>query len=73
VSLEGGLALAAQRQGGLAVVDYSDPFLPREVGRRAAGWWIYHAAATETHLYLAAGHGGVLVLRRGECPRPQGR
>jgi hypothetical protein len=70
VTLLDGLALVAQRQGGLAAVDYSNPYSPRRVGRLGGPWWIYQAAAAAQHLYLAAGHSGVLVVRRQPCPEP---
>ena len=56
----------AAGDGGLRVVDVSDPATPREVGYYDTQGWAQEVTLAGDDIYLADDLGGLLILRFGE-------
>ena len=64
--VRGSYAYVAAGDGGLRVVDISNPAAPREAGYYDTQGWTQEVALAGDDIYLADDPGGLLILRFGE-------
>ncbi|MFN3929222.1 MAG: carboxypeptidase regulatory-like domain-containing protein, partial [Thermoflexus sp.] len=63
VAVAGSYAYVADREGGLRIVDVSDPAAPREVGFYDTPGYAGDVAVVGSYAYVADGEGGLVILR----------